>query len=155
VGDKLNQKEKEELKSSLSKSVIVLQLRDLLTKTGTPSDETVILDIQLDGESLVSFEIPKKSPQIVIAPLSTNFVEEFYDFLNRAEAFTGLLSALLKSDPSADGTTKIPFKFIFDIGTLAINTQDINTIAAAYVSNGPRQQVTVATHTCGQPPRPC
>jgi hypothetical protein len=111
VSDKLNQKEKEELESSLSKSVIALQLRDILTKTGIPSDETVTLRIQQDDDIIVSVEVPKKSPEIIIPQLATNFAEEIRIFLNRAEALNNLHNLLPRSDAPIS-----LYSLIFEIG---------------------------------------
>jgi hypothetical protein len=144
--------DREKLEAALSESVIVLQLRDILTKTGIPSDETVTLRIQQDDDIIVSVEVPRKSPEITIPQLATNFAEELGDSLNRAEALTGLLSALPNSNRFPDGTTKIPFKFIFDIGILAIVAQDVDTqdthAQFSHEPNIPRQQNTAAYHIC-------
>ncbi len=108
----------QELESRLAKSVICCGLRDILTKTGIPAEETVMLHIKQGDEILVSHEIPKKSPKIAIVQQATDFGEEIDDFFDRAEAFNGLLSTLPKPEPSTDGTTKTLFKLIFDIGNL-------------------------------------
>lgn len=114
MGSEFNE---QELQSCLAKSVIVCGLRDILTKMGIQADETIKFHIKYNDEILVSQEIPKKSPKIVVVRQTTDFVEEIIDFFNRAEAFAGLLSMLPTSPPSMDGITETQYQLIFDIGS--------------------------------------
>jgi hypothetical protein len=141
--------DREKLEAALSESVIVLQLRDILTKTGIPSDETVTLRIQQDDDIIVSVEVPKKSPEIIIPQLATNFAEEIDDFLKRAGALTGLLSALPKSALYPDKSTII--SLFFEIGKLRSGEALLNTGEAPRQTRqgeAPRQTRQLFIHVC-------
>ena len=143
MGSEFNQ---QELESCLAKCVVCFGLRDILTKTGIPSDETVKLHIEYGDKILVrNHEIPKKSPKIAVIQQVTDFGEEINDFFNRAEAFDGLLSMLPKSELSEDGITRTLFKLIFDIGSFQFGEPSVEY---------PRLQIIKPMIPCC-PPYPC
>ncbi len=111
----------EEVKDCLAKCIVSGGLsgglRKILAKAGIPESEPAKLNIKcvdIDLDVVKDYEIPITTPQVSVTPTETNCEQEIKDFLNQAETDHGLLSALPKSDPSTDGSTRTSFEFTLD-----------------------------------------
>lgn len=108
----------QKLESCLAECLVDGKLRDILTKTGIPAEETVTLHIKRRDQNLISHEIPKKISPNAIGQTTNDFncVKEISDFFNQAEKSNNLLSVLHDSDTSTDKKAESLYTLIFEIG---------------------------------------
>lgn len=133
----------EDLKLSLAKSVITAGLRDKLAENGIPSDENVTFHIQRGDHVLVSYEIPKKSPKIIISKVASNLADDINDFFALAQAHHGLLDIIHRSD-----TTTNLYKLRFDIGKFPSGESSVSSVSSV---ENIRQQIIILAAICCPP----
>ncbi|MDJ0742146.1 MAG: hypothetical protein QNJ32_02160 [Xenococcaceae cyanobacterium MO_167.B27] len=124
---------KQELEDCLAQCIVSGGLRNILAKAGIPESEPAKLNIKcvdIDLDVVKDYEIPMTSPQASVTPTETNCEQEIKDFLNQAETDHGLLSllsALPKSDPLPDGTTRRHFDWIVESSSGRIRRWNLKT----------------------------
>jgi hypothetical protein len=120
----------QEVKTRLDECMEDGKLREILAKEGISESEPTTLNIIcIDNDNMnviKDYEIPPTNPKVPVTPIEINFDQEIKDWLDRAETDNRLLTALPKSDPLPDGTTKTDFNCIFNSSpkTKSVNFAD-------------------------------
>ena len=109
--------DKQKLEMILDQFMQSAELRRILAKAGIPESEPVKLSIKrvdTDMEVITDYDILTTSLEVPVAPTEIDFEREIKDFLDQAETDYGLLSALPKSEPLLEGTTRTTFECTFN-----------------------------------------
>jgi hypothetical protein len=114
----------QELEKRLAQCLECGGLREILAKAGIPESEPVKLSIKSgDMDVITDYVIPTTNPPVPVTPTKIDFNKEIRNFLDDAESFNFLLSALPPSEELPGETLKTSFKFNFKSSSMIIESQ--------------------------------